>query len=248
MKKKLLTSLFFLLALVSILSFGAFAEDAALPDDFVFPDAVTEELSEPTDEFISEPAVMPADDTSASDPTEETLPSDAEPEEEVLPTVEEVLPTIEPEMLSAPAPAPSRFMNVLKVFIPGFGVADDQQRINAEVKPNYSAAEAKSVIDGILAGYSPSCSVAFGGSGVHISNSYMVDSRYDRQKISTIIRNTGLTDRSVLNLAAEWKMHNIAYALNFMVDSARDADLDYAGDARWYVSSVVRVMELIKWI
>ena len=144
-----------------------------------------------------------------------------------------------------------RMLGKIGVVIPGYSyisVANDQKRIDSEVKSSYTPEEATAEINGILKSYSSTGGVSFGSESVHLEDSYTVDSRYDRQKVSTIIRNTGLTERSVTNIAAEWKFHNIAYDLNIKRASAEDADIDYVKDPRWYVNFVVGMLEVFRWL
>ena len=145
----------------------------------------------------------------------------------------------------------NKFVSAVGSVIPGYNyikIAADQRRIEAELEDSYTPEAAAELIDGILEQYSPDSTVTFGNGNVHITNSYLISSRYDRQKISTIIRNTGLTERTSLNLAAEWKLHNIAYDLNVKRDSTTDADLDYVADPRWYVNAATGILELLRWL
>jgi len=180
---------------------------------------------------------------------------------DVTETLEEPVLLAEPEeeepvetavLISANgAQTAGKVLEKVGIFIPGYSyisVANDQKRIDSEVQSSYTPAEATAEINGILGNYSETSYVSFGSEGVHLEDSYMVDSRYDRQKVSTIIRNTGLTERSVINIAAEWKFHNVAYDLNIKKESAEDADIDYVEDPRWYVNAITGLFEVFRWI
>lgn len=115
----------------------------------------------------------------------------------------------------------------------------NKKSIEKEIKSNYTQEEAKTEIDNVLnkySGYNASVSVKFDSRGVEITNSYLVNSKYDRQKVSMIISRTeDFTERQYDNLSAEWNYHNIMYDLSIndsISNSAKDAYLDFEGDAR----------------
>lgn len=105
---------------------------------------------------------------------------------------------------------------------------------------------------GILSKYSgdsesSKCRIEFNESAAKITNSYKVTSRYDRQKISEIIRRTGLTNREYDNMSAEWLGHNICYTLHIKRQSTKDVDIDYDGDERFYVRAGAKALEILGW-
>lgn len=255
MKKRLFTLLVCLSAILVLLTATAYADDTdtdLVPPEcaeVVLPDeqepAYIEEQAE-TEEAI--PAEAVTQEEEVQEP-EESEPVKSEPVSVFdyfvspkLAEINELTQRIENGVKEASISA------LLKQIIPGYGVADDQKSINAEVKPHYTKEEATQEINGILQNYSDTCKISFGGSSVDINDSYLVNSRYDRQKVSTIIHNTGVTQRSTISLAAEWKFHNVAYDLNIMRASAKDASLDYVADPRWYVNTVTDILATLKWI
>ena len=52
-----------------------------------------------------------------------------------------------------------------------------------------------------------------------------------------ITRTEGLTNRSYKSLAAEFAFHNVMYIIpiDSVKESAKDANLEYSEDPRWYV-------------
>ena len=135
--------------------------------------------------------------------------------------------------------------------------AVNQKSINNQVKDTYTKEEAKEEIDNILSQYSSddsTCAVTFdltnhdGEPMVEISNSYKVNSRYDRQKICTIISNTEeVTAREYDNMSSEWLLHNIMYPIPFLQEKAISAGLDYHGDYRPIVSLMSTTFEFLGW-
>ena len=114
-----------------------------------------------------------------------------------------------------------------------------KKSIEKEIKSNYTQEEAKTEIDNILNNYSrekASVSAKFDSTGVEITNSYLVNSKYDRQKVSMIISRTeDFTARQYDNLSAEWYYHNIMYDLSIsdsISESAQHAYLEFEGDSR----------------
>lgn len=123
--------------------------------------------------------------------------------------------------------------------------AVNKRKINKEIQTSYSKETAKEEIDEILHNYGDDVNATFNDSGVEIENSIKVNSRYDRQKISTIITRTeSVTNREYDVLSAEWLFHNMAYALHIKRDSAISANLDYTKDSRWYVICVTDLLEI----
>ena len=93
-------------------------------------------------------------------------------------------------------------------------------------------AEAKLIIDRILAKYSETCRIEFRQTDAEITDSYLVKSREDRYRICELIRRTGVTERSCENLAAEWQVHTVAYQAGVGKSHAKDVSLDYTEDPR----------------
>ena len=130
--------------------------------------------------------------------------------------------------------------------------AVNYSKIDEEIKDGYTTEEAKDEIDGILSKYSgdsesSKCRIEFNESAAKITNSYKVTSRYDRQKISEIIRRTGLTNREYDNMSAEWLGHNICYTLHIKRQSTKNVDIDYDGDERFYVRAGAKALEILGW-
>ncbi len=111
--------------------------------------------------------------------------------------------------------------------------------------PEYSMELAVQEINKILNAYSEDCSIIFKEDAAKIINGYQVRSAYDRHRICHIISRTGMTERSHEHLSAEWRFHNVAYALHIRRTSATHPILDYVKDHRWYVNFVVRVMDIL---
>lgn len=87
---------------------------------------------------------------------------------------------------------------------------------------------------------------------MHIENSYLVTSKYDRQKVSLILtRMDGITPRDYDSLSAEWSVHNTAYHVipswSSWKERAKHVDLDFGADSRWYVISPSRFYEIMGW-
>jgi len=120
------------------------------------------------------------------------------------------------------------------------------KRYSAEgLLSEYSVELAVQEIDKILSSYSDDCRVIFKEDAAKIVNGYMVRSAYDRHRVCHIISRTRLTERSHEHLSAEWRFHNVAYALHIRRSSAVHPILDYVKDHRWYVNFVVRLMDML---
>lgn len=125
--------------------------------------------------------------------------------------------------------------------------------IDQELKENYTVESATDACNDIVDKYSTDdaeVSVKLTDKGIHIENSYLVSSKYDRQKISEIWSRTNATNRSYDSLSAEWKFHNDLY--NILPKSkwktqAQHADLDYVRDRRFYVYYPSLLYEEIGW-
>jgi RHS repeat-associated protein len=127
---------------------------------------------------------------------------------------------------------------------------ENEKRIDAEIKDSYSKQEATEEINSILEPYSEDqsfCEVIFEETEVVITNSVNVDSKYDRQKISTIITRTdNLTNRSAENLSSEWLVHNVVHAIKPSVKTLH-VNLDYNTDRRWYVNVCTWIFDIMGW-
>ena len=103
----------------------------------------------------------------------------------------------------------------------------------SEVEDEYTEDEAEAAIEEITG----EDTVTFGDNSVRIEDSYNIHSRYDRIKVSKIIKNTvdekgnRLTNRTTYGLSAEWAGHNIMYNTGSeRTDSTQHVDLDYVFD------------------
>ena len=132
----------------------------------------------------------------------------------------------------------------------------NETKISQEVKPLYTREEAKAAAEAITTKYGDTCTVDFQKNNVQITDSWKITNRYDRQKISMIISNSNVTDRSYSNLAAEWEAHNIAYniltelknlGLNSVLLKAKNVNLDYVEDERPYINRITSIMEVTGW-
>lgn len=129
----------------------------------------------------------------------------------------------------------------------------NKNAIDTQVKDSYTKQEAKEHVDATLSKYStPEAPVEinFYDNGAEISNSYLVDSKYDRQYVSTIISNTGVTSRSYDDISAEWNYHNVMYNIQIkpIKDPARSAFLDYGRDDRFFLVVLpYECFELLGW-
>ena len=113
------------------------------------------------------------------------------------------------------------------------------------LKEEYTFAEAKELIDSILKEYGDTCEIHFERRYADLITSYKVTSRKTRHLVCEIIRRTGVTDRSVGNLSAEWMVHNVAWYLGVFRESAKDAALDYDKDPRRSVRMATSVLQVL---
>ncbi len=116
-------------------------------------------------------------------------------------------------------------------------------------KESYTEEEAKAEIEKITAEYGDTCKVTFQENDVMITDSHLVTSRYDRQKICEIISRTGVTKRDCGNMSAEWFGHNIVYDLHF-IDSgkreqARTVNIDHLKDPRTKYQTVFNILDFM---
>ncbi len=110
---------------------------------------------------------------------------------------------------------------------------------------NRRVRQAKKEIDEILQKYGENCQIAFLRKVAIIIDSYKVSSKEDRHSICKIIEQAGLTERSHENLSAEWKVHNMAYDMRIARGHAKDVDLDYDGDPRFYVKLATDLCDVL---
>lgn len=120
------------------------------------------------------------------------------------------------------------------------------REIEEQIEDFYTEAEATAIINEILEPWSPLCRLTFGETAFKITYSYMVKSWQDRQRICAILAHTGATSRDCENMAAEWRFHNVAHALRLRRRSARDVDIDYERDNRWYVCAAVALFDWLE--
>ena len=128
--------------------------------------------------------------------------------------------------------------------------AVNYSKIDKELQESYTVLEAVIAIDSILDKYSKEgekVQVSFESDRVVIYNSYNVTSRYDRQKVSEIIRRTGKTEREYDNLSAEWFGHNVCYSFHIKRESTRTVDIEYKQDGRRYVRIGSKSLEMLGW-
>ena len=95
------------------------------------------------------------------------------------------------------------------------------------------------VEEGIVEVYGEEYKITFGKNAVSITDSYKVKTRADRLKVIKAIQNElrerGLSTRTTTSMEGEWLLHNIVYQING-VQKAKDVDLEYEKDKRWYVA------------
>jgi hypothetical protein len=90
--------------------------------------------------------------------------------------------------------------------------------------------------------------INFTSAGAHIVNSFMVELEEIRLRICRILEHTEGFLRTAESLSAEWKLHNdLYYSLFALVprvkSSAKDADLDYINDGRWYINDATSLYD-----
>lgn len=125
---------------------------------------------------------------------------------------------------------------------------NNKEQIYNELKASYTKDEAKKEIESLLAGYGEGITVTFYADNVKISNSYLVSSKYDRQKVCAIIARTdNCTERTVGDMAAEWNAHNKMYYCPWWKEKCQDVNLDYDSDSRWTVNFATGVFEFLGW-
>lgn len=104
---------------------------------------------------------------------------------------------------------------------------------------------AKNLIDDHLQNIDSSCYITMDADGTfEIVNSYKVKSRYSRQYICEILSRTTLTDREYDNMSAEWVGHNL---LAGFYSGAKDVNLEYDEDPRWWIVFGSKFLEVLGW-
>ena len=87
--------------------------------------------------------------------------------------------------------------------------------------------------------------IIFGKTSVRVVDSYKVKDRADRLRIIKAIQYElsaqGLSTRETTSMEGEWLFHNIAYA-TCGIEQAKDVDLEYEKDERWYVVLVSEIL------
>lgn len=80
--------------------------------------------------------------------------------------------------------------------------------------------------------------------GVKVIQSDLCNDRLDCFYTVLTIRNESETDfqQSTTDLYGELRLHQILYRIGYRVDATADADLEYAGDRRWYVRAASKVL------
>ena len=95
------------------------------------------------------------------------------------------------------------------------------------------------VQEGIVEVYGEEYKITFGNNAVSITDSYKVKTRADRLKVIKAIQNElrerGLSTRTTTSMEGEWLLHNMVYQISGM-QKAKDVDLEYEKDKRWYVA------------
>ena len=87
--------------------------------------------------------------------------------------------------------------------------------------------------------------IIFGKTSVRVVDSYKVKDRADRLRIIKAIQYEvsaqGLSTRETTSMEGEWLFHNIAY-VTCGIEQAKDVDLEYEKDERWYVVLVSEIL------
>ena len=137
----------------------------------------------------------------------------------------------------------------------------NEKKIDSEIKESYTQKEAKEEIEALLKPYledqtdedilDKGLKVTFNDDDPHpsamISYSYLVTSRYDRQKVCKILSRTEKINREYDNMSAEWLGHNICYFFRINRESTSDVNIDYVNDPRNEVIFATKVLEILGW-
>jgi len=128
----------------------------------------------------------------------------------------------------------------------------NENKIEDQIADTYSKRQAEIEINALLEKYctdNVTVKITFNKSGATIENSYLVESRFDRQRISMILsrvveNGNYVFARDYENISAEWIGHNV---INY-VDSDKgteSADLDYVQDGRRYVRVISSILAIV---
>ena len=120
----------------------------------------------------------------------------------------------------------------------------NEYQIDQEIEDSYTEETAQEAINQIADNYGEDIRVVFRENDVMINNSYKIDSRYDRQKISMIISRTGVTNREYDNLSAEWYGHNVIEIFK-PSESTKHVNLDYTEDERPLIRFGTNLLEFL---
>ena len=117
------------------------------------------------------------------------------------------------------------------------------EELFAALSPHYSPTQAEQAVNALLRPLGAGCKIEFQSYFAEIFDAYLVSSRTLRLQICEIIRRTGKTARTSENLAAEWVLHNLSYAVRFFPNASKDVSLDYKKDPRFPVALISYVFE-----
>lgn len=121
-------------------------------------------------------------------------------------------------------------------------IADYEQSIDDEIDDSYDFDEGVSEAEDYLNKkyQTQEIHIIKTDSGVRIIGSYLVTDPYDRLRTTMILERTGLFEHSAQHMASEWVFHN---KLAWAYKGAKDADLEYTTDSRWYVEVISGVLQ-----
>ena len=89
--------------------------------------------------------------------------------------------------------------------------------------------------------------IVFGKTSVCVVDSYKITERSERLRIIKAIQNElavrGISKRQTTSMEGEWLLHNIAYQI-IGSRRAKDVDLEYEKDRRWYVALLSEFLAL----
>ncbi|MBQ3692316.1 MAG: hypothetical protein II931_03235 [Clostridia bacterium] len=114
-----------------------------------------------------------------------------------------------------------------------------------DLKQQYTIDEATEVINGILKKYSDDCRITFNNNTAEITDSYKIRNKGDRRLVCRILEKADVTNRDYQSLAAEWRLHNLAYLLHVGRSHAKDVSLDFASDPRLPVRLATKIFDLL---
>ena len=117
--------------------------------------------------------------------------------------------------------------------------------IRAGIKELNELKMSEYVQNGVVEAQGEEYKIVFGKKSVCVVDSYKVKNRAERLKIIKAIQNEltaqGLSARSTTSMEGEWLLHNIVYQASGL-NRAKDVDLDYQKDKRWYVVIVSEIL------